>query len=412
MKVAYLVNHYPAPSHSFIRREILALEASGLEVLRISIRPPKPSDDAADKSEAAKTLVLLNRAGIIPLATALAGTALQPARTFRAKMAAFRLFRRGGGLVRHMAYLAEAARVVRLCKRHKVTHLHAHFGTNPAAVAMLARILGGPTYTFTVHGPEEFDAPHALALDLKASQSAGTIAISSFGRSQLFRLLPDRQWPTVHIVRCGVDAQFLSAGSPVTDTAHFVSIGRLCEQKGQAILLRAFAGLLKSHPQARLTLIGDGPLGPRLRDLAQELNMGSAITFAGRQTGDQIRATLLQSRAMVLPSFAEGLPVVLMEAMALGRPVITTFVAGIPELVLPGVNGWLVPAGSEDDLTTAMRNCLETSVSQLADMGKQGRAAVESLHNVTHSAASLVHIWSNIAAGPVAPAQSSATTGR
>jgi len=392
MKIAYLINQYPHVSHSFIRREIAALEANGVEVQRFSIRRPTVKlTDPADVSEAAKTTVLLD-AGVAGLAaSALKTAASRPLRFCRAMQMAWRLGRRSErGVLRHMVYVAEACMLLKLTD----AHIHAHFGTNSAAVAMLSRILGGPSYSFTVHGPEEFDHPAALSLKEKIENASFIIAISEFGRSQLYRWCDLPDWPKISVIHCGVDQSFMNADSPaIPQSRRFVCVGRLCEQKGQLLLVQAAAQLANSGMQFELTLVGDGPMRPQIETLIHQHNLQSIVRITGWASGQQVRDEILAARAMVLPSFAEGLPVVLMEALALSRPVISTYVAGIPELVEHNVNGWLVPAGSIEALTNAMRQALETPLDQLAQMGQAGRTRAIANHDVAKEAAKLKELF-------------------
>jgi glycosyltransferase involved in cell wall biosynthesis len=400
MKVAYLVNQYPHVSHSFIRREIVALEAHGVPVERFSTRPsPEDLVDPADRAEREKTQVILS-AGATGLLAASLGVALsRPLRWARALALAVRLGRRSErGVLRHLVYLAEACVLLRRLRRCGAGHLHAHFGTNPAALALLTRALGGPPYSFTVHGPEEFDRPDSLSLGEKIEGSAFVVAISDFGRSQLFRWCSHGHWPKVQVVRCGVDAAFLRDGpQPVPDNNRLVCVGRLSEQKGQLLLLEALGRLSAEGVAFEMTLAGDGPMRPLIEGQIRQLGLGDRVRITGWLSNEAVRREILAARAMVLPSFAEGLPVVLMEALALGRPALTTYVAGIPELVAPGCNGWLVPAGSVDALADGLRQVLESPPDQLARMGEAGAKRVAALHDVTREAAKLAALFQ---AGP------------
>ncbi|MBC8131998.1 MAG: glycosyltransferase [Deltaproteobacteria bacterium] len=396
-KVAYLVNPYPAVSHSFIRREIVALEAHGMTVERFSIRPP-PADlvDPADIAEQAKTREIL-RAGPLGLLLALVATAIAaPGLWFAALRAALRL---GGlserGRLRHLIYLAEACLLLRwLRAAGNVRHLHAHFGTNPAAVALLTRMLGGPPYSFTVHGPDEFDRPVEMSLREKIARASAVIAVSEFGKSQLYRWIPHTAWQKVHVVHCGVDAAFLAAGpQPIVDNRRLVCIGRLSEQKGQLLILEALASLASEGIAFEMVLAGDGPMRGVVERRIRELNLGTSVRITGWVSNDVIRKELLSARVLLLPSFAEGLPVALMEALALGRPAITTYVAGIPELVENRVNGWLIPAGSVTALVGAIREALDTPVSELSRMGQAGAAAVAARHDAFREAARLADVF-------------------
>jgi glycosyltransferase involved in cell wall biosynthesis len=390
LRVGYLVNRYPAISHTFIRREIAGLEACGIEVRRYSIRPTEDSGtiDAADRTEREKTTVLL-AGGLGRLLASLIGAALtRPLRFLDAMCTAWTLGARAGkvGRLKHLAYLAEACLLRRRLSQDSVDHLHAHFGTNPAAVALLCRVLGGPPYSFTVHGPEEFDRPEALSLRDKIRGAEFVVAISSYGQSQLMRWSEPASWPRLHVVRCGVDSGFLQEGTPSGAADKLVCVGRLCEDKGQILLVEAAGRLVKEGLKFEISLVGDGAIRGEIESRIRALGLESTILLKGWMDGAGVRNEISRSRALVLPSFAEGLPVVIMEALALRRPVLSTFVAGIPELVQPGQNGWLVPAGSVDGLVAALRDVLQTSRDRVEAYGQSGRSAVQERHDSAQEA--------------------------
>lgn len=389
--VAYLTNQYPTTSHSFIRREIIALEALGLGVERYSIRSTAGAYvDARDAEESAKTKVILGN--WVPMAGALGRVAAKrPARFASAAQLTSRLaLHSDRGWVPHAAYLAEACVLLECIEATPVQHLHAHFGTNSATVAALCHQLGGPPYSFTVHGPEEFDRAAVIGLKEKVIGARFVVAISEFGRSQLCRLVGREHWGKIHVVRCGLQDDLLkSAPTPVTNRARFVCVGRLHEQKGQFVLLDAAAELVARGYEFQVVLAGDGPLRAAIEQRIAELGLGARVSITGWLTEQQVIAELQASAALLLPSFAEGLPVVIMEAFALGRPVVTTFVAGIPELVVPGVNGWMVPAGAVEPLVDAMVQVLSSSAERLGEMGQHGRLAVQERHDVMVSAIQL-----------------------
>jgi colanic acid/amylovoran biosynthesis glycosyltransferase len=391
-RVAYLVNQYPKVSHSFIRREIDALERRGVEVLRYAIRGwDAPTPDPADVLEQGRTNYLL-RAGVAGLLPAVLKTLLaRPGRFIDALARAVKLSHRAERpLAFHLIYLAEACLLLEWLTTAEIAHLHAHFGTNSAEVALLVRALGGPPYSFTVHGPEEFDRPAALHLAAKIRDAAFVIAISSFGRSQLFRWSEPARWPQIEVVHCGLDAASLADdGSSPPAVARLVCVGRLCEQKGQALLLRAAARVARAGQPFDLVLAGDGEMRDALEALVRELGLESRVRITGWISGDQVRSEIVAARALVLPSFAEGLPVVLMEAMALRRPVLTTFVAGIPELVRDAEDGWLFPAGDLEALVDAIRACLDATPESLGRMGRAARGRVLARHDVDVQAAKL-----------------------
>lgn len=391
-KIAYLVNQYPKVSHSFIRREILALEAQGIPVLRFSVRSLAAQlVDEADKQELQKTRFILG-VGIVGLLKGLLQVAItRPVRFWQALNLMFKVGRKSEqGLLLHTAYLAEACVLLGWLQEAGISHLHAHFGTNSTTVAMLCQALGGPAYSFTVHGPEEFDKVQAIALPEKIRRAAFVVAISHFGQSQLYRWCPVEQWSKIQIVHCGVDQAFLHQPPvAIPETPQLVCVGRLCEDKGQLLLVQAAKQLLMEGLKFKLVLVGDGELRPQLEALIQREHLQESIQITGWASSTEVRQQILNARTFILPSFAEGLPVVLMEALALGRPVISTYVAGIPELVKPGVSGWLVPPGSIDALVTAMRSALQCSTQELEQMGRCGAALVAQQHDITTEAGKL-----------------------
>jgi glycosyltransferase involved in cell wall biosynthesis len=256
--------------------------------------------------------------------------------------------------------------------------------------------LGGPPYSFTVHGPDEFDSPFAESLGEKIAGSAFTVAVSSFGRSQLYRWANPEDWGRIQVVHCGLDATFLGADIlRVPDAPRLVCVGRLAGQKGQLILLQALAQLAGAGTVFEAVLAGDGPLRPIIEAEIARLGLCEQVKITGWLSGPDVRREIESARGLVLPSFAEGLPVVIMESLALGRPVVSTFVAGIPELVRDGVHGWLVPAGDAESLTTAIRELLAAPTERLATMGKAGAARVAERHDAVHEAGKLAELFAD-----------------
>jgi len=389
MRIAYLINQYPMIPHSFIRREILALERQGFEVMRVALRGwDSELRDAADEAERPRTRYVL-RAGTPALLADMVGMLLRhPARFARALALAWRVSARAERpLPFHLIYLAEACRVARWLSEARVEHLHAHFGTNSAEVAMLAHALGGPPWSFTVHGPAEFDKAPIIGLAEKIRRCAFVVAVSSYGRSQLYRLIERAHWPKVKVVHCGLDPAFHAMpASPPPAARRLVCVGRLSEAKGQLLLVKAAKRLAKKGVDFELVLAGDGELRTEIETLIATCDLAAKVRILGWISGERVREEILAARALVLPSFAEGLPVVIMEAMALRRPVISTYIAGIPELVRPGVDGWLVPAGDVEALAEAMRVCLDAPVEALSRMGDTARERALVRHDVDREA--------------------------
>ena len=405
MKVAYLINQYPKVSHSFIRREILALERHGMEVLRVAMRGwDGELVDADDRRERERTRYAL-QGGAAALLCASLGQLLRAPRRF---LVALRLALKMAGnadrpLPIHLVYLAEACWVARQLQQEGSRHLHAHFGTNSAEVAMLTHMLCGIPYSFTVHGPDEFDRPEFIGLGEKIRRSAFVVAVSLYGRSQLFRWVGQEQWGKVKVIHCGLENAFHDG--PATwppDQPRLVCVGRLCEQKGQLILIAAAAALARDGIEFELVLAGDGEMRAQIEAEITRHRLGEKVRITGWIDGAQVRHEIESARALVLPSFAEGLPVVIMEAMALRRPVLATYVAGIPELVVPGETGWLVPAGSVTDLVAAMKACLVMSVDALQSMGNKARERVLLRHDIDRESARLADLFRESALGSAA----------
>lgn len=391
MRIAYLCNRYPTVSHSFVRREIAGVESAGHIVDRYTVRHPGMVVDADDQAEALRTTVIL-AAGATGLGGALFRVALRSPRRF---IASLWLAVRSAGwspraMVRAMAYLGEASWLVERFRKVPVDHLHAHFGTNPTMVARLVRRLGGPPYSFTAHGPDEFDRPEALDLRAKIADARLAVGISSFGRSQLMRWSDPIHWGKLAVVRCGVDAGFLDATpQPAPSAPRFAAVARLNGQKGLPVLIEAAALLKARGRDFHIAIAGDGELRDMLTRRIAEAGLKEQIELRGAIDGAGVRRLLEESRVFVLPSFAEGLPVVIMEALALQRPVIASSIAGTPELVDASC-GWLVPAGSADAVADAMEAAIDASDETIAAMGREGHRRVAEQHDAVRNARALI----------------------
>lgn len=392
LRIAYLTTVYPSVSHTFIRRELLEMERRGHTVLRLSIRR---SDvqlvDPLDREEQKKTITCLSQSAARHVTAIICAFLTDSGRFCRALVLAIRMGRRSErGVLRHLAYFMEACTFLSILRRNPVDHVHAHFGTNPATVARLMRQCGGPPYSFTVHGPAEFDAPASLDLSGKIHNAQFVVAISDYCAAQLYRWSRPADWSSIRVVRCTVGDDFFDAagdGDPAGTT--FVCVGRLSAQKGHLILLDAFAQILRNHSDARLVLVGDGELRAVLEEKIVALGLGANVAITGFVCEAEVRRHIYRARALVMPSFAEGLPMVIMEAYALRRPVIATWVAGIPELVRPGQSGWLVPAANIANLAEAMAECLETDGPQLAFLAETGRKMTRRMHRTVTEGARL-----------------------
>jgi glycosyltransferase involved in cell wall biosynthesis len=393
LKIAYFINQYPKVSHTFIRREIAALERLGLPISRYAIRGwDAEVQGEEDRGERERTRHLL-AAGLWPVIwSAARRLAMHPVLGWRALRCAWGLSR---GSQRawpfHLFSVAEACLLLDWLQADRVEHVHAHFGTNSAEIVRLARLLGGPPYSFTVHGPEEFDQPQGLHLATKVHGAEFVVAISAFGRSQLLRWLPSAEASKVEVVHCGLETGFFTDPAALTAShaMRLVCIGRLSPDKAPLTLIPAVAQLLAEGLRFGLVLVGDGELRPELERAIAVHGLQGQVRITGWLDSAGVRRELLAARALVLPSFAEGLPVVLMEAMAVGRPVVASRIAGIPELVRDGVDGWLFTPGSPEALVNALRDAIYAGSAQLGQMGRSGLDRVRERHDIDVSAGQL-----------------------
>jgi colanic acid/amylovoran biosynthesis glycosyltransferase len=402
MKIAYITSLYPSLSHSFILREVLGLRRHGVEVETISIRrtPPEHLLAADDRAEAASTHVVLPPtpvglvrafgAAIVNRPRALAGMV-------RDALATFGSFGPRGALWQ-LFYVAEAVLVWDWCRKNDVRHVHAHFANVGSDVAMLTARLGGTdrgwSWSFTMHGATEFFDIGAHRLAAKTKDARFVACISDFCRSQLMKMVPREHWGSLEIVHCGVDPDVYrhvvrrrDPGTPMS----MLCVGRLVSDKGQALLIEAIPLLAERGIPTTLTLVGDGPDRKALERVARDLGVAELVTFAGAVGQDDIMRYYVEADVFCLPSFAEGVPVVLMEAMATGLPVVSTLIAGIGELVEQGVSGWLARPGRAELLVEALSLLADPDVRNM--MGEQGRQRVVASYDAGQQAGILADIF-------------------
>jgi len=387
-RVAYFVNRYPAVSHSFIRREITALEELGWEVLRYSIRHGEAVDER-DVAERARTRALLPPS---PRALLLSSLRLlaRPAALWRGVRVAAQMARHvENGFLRGMASLPHAMVLLRELERHGIRHAHAHFVTNSTSILRIVRALGGPGYSFTVHGSFEAQPPAVWSTAEKVADARFVVAISAVGRAQLLRITPPAAWHKIVEIRCGLESGSARPPAPLPAEPVLVCIARLSPEKGHLILLRAAAEASARGARFSLRLIGDGAMRADLSSEVERLGLGDSVRLEGWMDEAGIRTALAGSTALLLPSFSEGLPVVLMEAYQAARPVIASRVGGVGELVEAGTSGWLVPPGDVDALATAIAELVASSRERLGEMGRAGAEVVARRHDAQTEAAAL-----------------------
>lgn len=404
--VAYLTGEYPKVSHTFIQREIAALRAQGVRVLTCTVRraPAKDVVGPDQKAEEAQTFSLVQTGLRAPhrlLMAHLALLARAPGTWFSTLALAWRTAPPGAraGLWQ-VLYFLEAGLLAQYLRRNDVGHLHNHFANSSCSVAMLASALSGVPFSMTMHGPAIFYEPMHWRIDEKIARAEFVACISHFCRSQAMFFSDQKYWPKLRIVHCGVNPAQYGTRPRNGFGKHVMFVGRLDAVKGVPLLLEAFDRLRAAHPDATLSIIGDGPDRAALERRAQ--GMGDAVRFLGYQPQDAVAAHLETADMLVLPSFAEGVPVVLMEAMASRIPVIASQVAGVGELVEDGTSGFTIAAGDVDTLTDRL-NRLLSDPALCAAMGRAGRAKVEAEFDLTSEAAWLKHLFSGVPPGQIRP---------
>lgn len=388
--IGYLISQYPAVSHTFILREILELRRLGFSIRSASINPPdRPAEQltAVEREEAQQTWCVKGQ-GMGGALSALIGTlANNPGGLWRGFRHALRL----GGLdlrklALHLAYFVEAAMVGRWMAKESLGHLHVHFATPAATVGLLTKTIFGIGYSFTVHGPDEFyDAPgYRLAEKLHGSDFV--ICISHYARSQVMKLSPVECWGKYDVCRLGVDPErFTPAESRTADeTFELLCVGRLTPAKGQHILLEALKTLIEDGRKVRLSFVGNGPDRASLEAETSRLGLAGSVVFTGSVNQDHILDYYAQADAFVLPSFAEGLPVVLMEAMAMAVPCVTTHITGVPELIQNGITGCLTAPSDIEGLARAIAYLMDHP-EDARRMGLAGREKVLADYNLARN---------------------------
>jgi glycosyltransferase involved in cell wall biosynthesis len=380
LRAAYLTSRYPAISHSFIAREVETLRRLGMRIDTFGIHRADPEHVlcAADRDALRTTYAVAPPRWGAVLAAHARALLVRP----RRYLATLRLglgfpVPSGRARLRRLVHFAEGVQVWRECERRKIPHLHAHFTSPPADVALLAAELGGWTWSFTAHGVD-IPADSASWLAEKVRRAAFVVCVSDHGRGQLMALVEEEHWPKLHLVRCGVDVAAFERRTPRERGGaplRVLTVGRAEAVKGQPVLVEAVAALGRRGFDVEATLVGGGSMLPALRNRARELRVDEQIHFAGHVAHEAVHAHYAAADVFCLPSFGEGVPVVLMEAMAAGLPVVASRVGGIPELVEHGVCGFLVSPGRADLIAAALER-LADDPELRQRMGDAGRSIV------------------------------------
>jgi colanic acid/amylovoran biosynthesis glycosyltransferase len=350
VSIGFLVSQYPAPSHTFIRREVGALRGLGLDVETFSVRPGECLSDE-DRAEERRTFYILPAPWISLLRVQILAAIRHPWRWATTLVATVRLRLPGlGNLLRSFAYFAEAMRLVEELERRGVVHLHNHFANASSHVGLAACRYLGIGWSVTLHGLADFGTAYTSLLPRKIAAARFVAAATRHGCAEAARLAAPGDRDKVRLVRCGIEVPRLPAparrapgpGEPLL----ILTVGRLAPEKGQVGLVEAFSLLVERGVDARLVIIGGGPDEGTIRDAVLSQGLANRVSLAGQQPETAVLDAMSRAHLFVLSSLAEGLPVVLMEALALELPVVAPAIAGIPELVVDGETGLLFRAGN------------------------------------------------------------------
>ena len=386
MRLAYLCGQYPAVSHTFVLREVEALRKRGVKIDTFSIRRASADHLLAEADRVAFQTTF----SILPArASRLLGAHLRAAIT--APRAYLRTLKLAVGLappglrgrIWQVFYFGEAVILWGECRRRGIRHIHVHLANVAADVALLAAELGTAatreepwSWSFTMHGPTELFDVGLFRLAEKLRRARFVVCISDYTRSQLMSFCDPGEWGKLQVIHIGIPIeQFTNRGEHVASDGDpdILFIGRQVPEKGEGVLLEAFALLIERGLRVHLTLAGEGASRPDFERLAERLGVAERTSFPGAVGQEEICALYAGAAVFCLPSFAEGVPGVLMEAMAMETPVVSTRITGVPELVDDGYTGVLVAPGRADQLADALERLLEDPALR----GKIGSAARE-----------------------------------
>ncbi len=360
--ITYVVSQYPAISHTFILGEVNGIRAKGMDVQVASVNTPdRPYDQLTSDEQAAYGHTTFIKSALKKRLPSYIFKAFKNNPKGFLQSLANALgsgLRYPRSLIHHIAYWLEAMVVADMARQHKSTQLHAHFSTQGCTVAMLAAQMANIEFSMTVHGPDEFYQVEEQHLEKKFAKANFIVCISDFAKSQVMKYTAFSDWSKLHINNLGVDASLFRPGEKSNPRPVLLCVGRLCNAKGQGVLIESAKLLHERGLDFEVHLVGDGPDRASLEAFSQKYHLNDKIRFLGKVNHDQVQVLQRQADIFVLPSFAEGIPIVLMEAMASGTPCVTTHITGIPELFTHKKDGLLVRPGNPDMLADALEELL------------------------------------------------------
>lgn len=409
LQIAYLLTHYPRVALTFISGEIDAMEARGVGILPIAVNLPGSDDLKSDDARARQARSIYLKSSPAKLLMATLGTCLRhPIAMLGLAWLAIRSSRADLDIMaRRLVHLGYATVTARQCRNAGIGHLHAHFGQTPATIAWLTCELmnrtsaGKVSWSFTIHGFQDFVEDTVARLDLKAASASFIVCISDFTRSQLDRVSDPRYWDRYHVVRCGIDLKaFPFRGKrPARPVPRIVTVGRLSPEKGHLVLLQAVGALKDEGIDVEVQIVGAGPFEAAIRAEQARLGLGERVVFEGEQPPATVSKLLADADIFCLPSFSEGLPVSIMEAMAIGVPVVTTWISGIPELAVNEVTALTTPASNVEALAAALKRMAQDPALR-DQIVVAARAEVERMHSAERQGAQMAALFEPFLHGP------------
>ena len=409
-RVAYVLTHYPRVALTYIASEVDEVERHGGRISPIVMNMPVPEDLTTDEARERQQRSFYLKASPVRIAGALVAESLaHPIKMANLFFAAIKSARSDLNLMaRRLVHLSYGALAARYCREKRLRHLHAQFGLAPATIAWFAceilnfRPGSDCTWSFTIHGFHDFVNETESRLDLKGASASFVICISDFTKSQLCRVTDPSHWDRFHVVRCGIDlAAFpLRRPRPIRDVPRIAIVGRLSPEKGHGILLDAVRKLADDNVAVEVEMIGDGPFAEAIRRQATALGIENRVIMPGELLPEEVARRLADADIFCMASFAEGLPISIMEAMAVGVPVVSTWIGGIPELAVNDATALTVPPGNSEAIAAAIKR-LVTDAALRERLVAGGRAAVERMHSREASGAQLASMYRALLASRV-----------
>jgi colanic acid/amylovoran biosynthesis glycosyltransferase len=395
LKIAYLISQYPAINHTFILREVRRLRELGFDIYAISIEAadrPIEKMTNEENTEFNRTYFIKPQGLSGAVSSHLKVFLSNPINYLKGLFHAIRLGQSNLKKTLSMLfYFVEAIMAGSYMKQHGIYHFHTHFSST---VGLLIKHIFPIEMSMTIHGPDEFNDVVGFHMAEKIAKSTFISAISNYARSQLMKASDYKEWDKIEVSPLGIDPSVFTPRPFRRDPSTFeiICVGRLAPAKAQHILIAAIDQLIREGRDIRLRLVGDGPDRKRLEENIRERGIEKYVVFEGWVNQDGVRNLYKEADLFVLASFAEGVPVVLMEAMAMEIPCVSTNITGIPELIRNGIDGMLVPPSDDRELVNAIKTLMDDP--ELRErLGRSGRERVIEKYNLSKNTEYLAGIF-------------------